>query len=151
MACAVWCLCQTLRDLVLQPNLFIQNADCSKRAERLYRVVDSAIEEKLSSHRCSMTSSRECYSLLVTQWHVKRLYLAVSDIYKFSKGCATLLKMKNTTNLLENQNKNFFSIPSNSVHSIYKWYSPSSPSVASSSLSRALHPFNVDSVDIDDP
>lgn len=52
---------------MLQLNLFIQNADCCKRADRLYRVVDLAVEEKLSSHRCSMTSNRECYTLLVTQ------------------------------------------------------------------------------------
>lgn len=51
---------------MLQPYLFIQNADLCKSAERLFGVVDLAVEEKLSSHRCSMTSGKECYSLLLT-------------------------------------------------------------------------------------
>ncbi len=106
LAGAIWCLCQTLMDLMLQYNLFIQNADCCKRAERLYGVVDLAAEEKLSSHRCSMTSSRECYLLHVTQWNAKPLYLAVSDMYRFSLGCVMLVKTKNTL-LFENQKKNW--------------------------------------------
>lgn len=46
---------------------------------------------------------KKCYSLLVTQWNVKRLDLAESDTYRFSQGCATLVKMKSI--LLEKKNR----------------------------------------------
>lgn len=97
-ACAVWCLCQTLRDfrccsLMCSYRTLIALKK-KKRAGRLYGVGGLwAIEEKLSSHRCSMTSSaEEGDSLLAAQWNVKRFYLAVGEMYRFSQGCAVLGK-----------------------------------------------------------
>lgn len=88
-ACAVWCLCQTLRDFRCCSLMCSYRMLIALKGQRGFMELWTD-EEKLSSHRCSMTSSAEGYSLLATQWNVKRFYLAVSEMYSFSKGCAVL-------------------------------------------------------------
>lgn len=98
MACAVWCLCQTLRDLMLQPYLFIQNADCCKKCkEALWSCGLSRWgKTKFSQMFYDVKSGKA-----TTQWNVKRFYLAASDMYRLSLDCAMLVKMKSKTTFLE--------------------------------------------------